>query len=239
MKKSCRKFLAPFLTLFLTQWAFGANSAPSPTVTTSTPAASAGLWDPASSSCRPLSAEESTKLGMIRQMIETNKPHAALAYLEAARVSAPQSELLKADALRQTGRATQATQIYLQLRTGCMAGYAQQGLGLLASEAGQTDESLAALKAASAALPVDAEVRNDYGYVLMAAGDNQAAIHEFMTALELDPSNRRTVNNLILVLLRAGDTSKAKEFASRLGVFPATLAELQEIARQPIRTTKQ
>lgn len=58
--------------------------------------------------CAEISTEEATRLGLIRQMLLEGKPHAAIAHLDAARIKNEQAELLRADALRQTGRVLQA-----------------------------------------------------------------------------------------------------------------------------------
>lgn len=186
------------------------------------------------SGCQELSAADGTRLGLIRQMLDAGKPYAAIAHLDAAAIAAPQAELLRADGLRQTGRDEQATQLYQKLLKGCVAGYAYQGLGLIASRAGKARDAFAHLRAAAAALPVDSSIRGDYGYALMATGDNQAAMHEFLTALELAPDNRRAANNLIVLLLRGGEPAKAEEFASRFAVSAGELEKLKKIAQMPL-----
>lgn len=184
--------------------------------------------------CKALPAAESTKLGIIRQMLNAGKPHAAIAYLDAARIAAPQADLLRADGLRQTGRAAEADRLYRQLLGSCVAGYAYQGLGLDASKLGKLQEAVTQLRAASAALPVEAAIRNDYGYALMSTGDNQAALHEFLTAIELAPGLQRAAHNLILLLSRSGEHEKAKTFADQFGISADQLADLQRLAQQPL-----
>lgn len=187
--------------------------------------------------CRAMPAEEGTKLGIIRQMLGSGKPHAAIAYLDAARISAPQADLVRADALRQTGREVEAAQLYRKLLGSCVMGYAYQGLGLVASKSSKIKESVTQLRAASAALPVDPAIRNDYGYALMLAADYKAALHEFLTAIELAPGNRQAAYNLILLLSRSGEQEKAKLFADQFGISPAELVRLQELAQQPLPNT--
>lgn len=183
--------------------------------------------------CKALQAADSTKLGLIRQMLTTGKPHAAIAYLDAAKIQAPQADLLRADGLRQTGRQDEAETLYRRLLKTCVAGYAYQGLGLSASKAGKTREAADDLKAASLALPIDAAIRNDYGYALMTLGDTQAALHEFLTAIELAPENRLAANNLVMLLSRLGDVDKAQAMAQRFGMTEATLERLRLLAQQP------
>jgi len=184
--------------------------------------------------CSELSAQDSTRLGLIKQMLTNGKPHAAIAFLDAAKITDPQAELLRADGLRQTGREEEAAQIYQRLLGNCMAGYAYQGLGLIASKAGKVQEAVAHLRSASAALPTEHTIRNDYGYVLMVAGDNKAALHEFLTAVELAANYRQAAHNLILLLYRDGQDERAKTFASQFGISKEEMAHLQEMAKHPL-----
>lgn len=192
------------------------------------------LWGSDQERCRELPPAASTRLGVIRQMLVAGKPHAAIAYLDAARVEAPQADLLRADGLRHTGRADEAGRLYRKLLGSCVAGYAYQGLGLSASQAGRKQEAVAHLQAASAALPVDASVRNDYGYALMMTGENDTALHEFLTAIELAPNQRRAAHNLLLLLSRSGDDAKAAVFAKNFGVSADELAGIRQLAREQL-----
>jgi Flp pilus assembly protein TadD len=208
-----------------------------------TPAADAAdgknLWGNEKNSCKELPPASSTRLGLIRQMLTAGKPHAAIAYLDAARLDVPQAELLRADGLRQTGREEEADRIYRKLLKSCVSGYAYQGLGLSASNAGKWRDAAGHLKAASAALPVDASVRNDYGYALMLTGDHQAALHEFLTAIELAPNQRRAAHNLLLLLSRTGEDDKAAAFAEKVGISAEELAGIRQMAARQLSATPQ
>lgn len=179
--------------------------------------------------CSTVSPEETTKLGLIQQMLAEGKPHAALAHLEAANIKNEQAALLRAHGLRQTGRALQAQAIYEQLVTSCVSGYAYRGLGLIASNAGNLQESLRYLQAASNALPTEHTIRNDHGYVLMQSGATEPALHEFLTAVELAPDYRQAAHNLILLLYRQGDINRAEAFARQFGVDAAEMQQLKKM----------
>ncbi len=180
--------------------------------------------------CAEVSTEEATRLGLIRQMLLEGKPHAAIAHLDAARIKNEHAELLRADALRQTGRALQAQTIYEQLMNSCVSGYAYRGLGLIASQSGNQQEALRYLKAASNALPTEHTIRNDYGYVLMQSGEHTSALHEFLTAVELAPDYRQAANNLIILLYQQGDSAKAETFAKQFGVATEEMQQLKKLA---------
>lgn len=184
--------------------------------------------------CDDMSSEEATKLGLIRQMLAEGKPHAAIAHLDAMRISNPQADLLRADGLRQTGREMQAETIYRRLLSSCVTGYASQGLGLIASKTGKLHDAVSHLRTASAALPTEHTIRNDYGYVLMMAGEGDAAVHEFLTAVELAAGYRQAAHNLILLLYREGETDRAKAFASQFGIATDELGKLEKMAQLPL-----
>lgn len=181
--------------------------------------------------CTPISSEDSTKLGLIQQMLAEGKPHAAIAHLDATKIKHEQAELLRANALRQTGRVPQAQAIYEQLVNSCVSGQAYRGLGLIASNAGRLQESLSYLESASRALPTEHTIRNDYGYVLMQSGNYAFALHEFLTALELAPDYRQAANNLVLLLYRQGDTAKAEAFAKQFGMVAEEMQQLKKMTQ--------
>lgn len=181
--------------------------------------------------CAEMSSEEATKLGLIRQMLAEGKPHAAIAHLDAAKIKNEQAELLRANGLRQTGRMLQAQAIYEQLAGSCVSGQAYRGLGLIASHAGNQQEALRYLEAASHALPTEHSIRNDYGYVLMQSGNYELALHEFLTTLELAPDYRQAANNLVLLLYRQGDTAKAEAFAKQFGIVAEEMQQLKKLTQ--------
>lgn len=181
--------------------------------------------------CTEMSSEDSTKLGLIRQILAEGKPHAAIAHLDATKIKHEQAELLRANALRQTGRVSQAQTIYEQLANSCVSGQAYRGLGLIASNAGHVQESLGYLEAASLALPTEHTIRNDYGFVLMQSGNYEVALHEFLTALELVPDYRQAANNLVLLLYRQGDATKAEAFAKQFGMVAEEMQQLKKMTQ--------
>lgn len=184
--------------------------------------------------CAELPPEDATNLGLIRQTLADGKPHAALAFLDASGIAHPQAEVLRADSLRQSGREEQAKQIYQQQLSTCVSGYAYRGLGLIAANAGNLADAVTHLRMASATLPTEHTIRNDYGYMLMLSGDHDAALHEFLTAIELVADYRQAAHNLLLLLYRNGDEQRAHAFASQFGINAEEMAHLQELARQPL-----
>lgn len=192
------------------------------------------ISDTKPNNCKALPAAASTRLGIIEQMLDGGRPHAAIAHLEAADIRAPQSDLLRADGLRQTGRGKEAAVLYQKLLSSCVAGSAYQGLGLLATHEGNVREAILQLHAASEAMPVDPNVRNDYGYALLLADEHEGALHELLTAIELAPGHQRASRNLLLLLFRMGETDKAGKFAEQFGISAAEVERLKKQALQPL-----
>jgi Flp pilus assembly protein TadD len=185
----------------------------------------------ADKACAELAPEENTRLSLIQQMLAEGKPHAALAHLDASKVKSERAELLRAHGLRQTGRAPQAQGIYEQLTNSCVSGHAYRGLGLIASQGGNLPEALRFLKAASNTLPTEHTIRNDYGYVLMQAGQSEPALHEFLTAVELAPDYRQAAHNLVLLLYKQGDIARADAFARQFGLVEDEMQQLKKMTQ--------
>lgn len=184
------------------------------------------------SACTQTSSEETTKLALIQQMLNEGKPHAAIAHLDASKLKSDQAQLLRANGLRLTGRTSAAQAIYKALLNSCVSGHAYRGLGLIASQEDALEASLNYLKAATAALPTEHTIRNDYGYALMQSGQHALALHEFLTALELAPEYRHAAHNLILLLFQEGDTVKAEAFAKQFGILAEEMQQLKKLSEQ-------
>lgn len=177
--------------------------------------------------CMEMAPEDKTQLDMIGKVLGEGKAYAAIAFLDASKLELPQAKLFRAHALRQTGQYEQAAYYYQQLLASCVGGYAYQGLGLLAEMQDQHEAAISYLKVASAMMPVESRVRGDYGYALMMYGDNQKALAELLTAIELDGKNRLAINNLILLMFKTGQEERAAQIASEFGIKEAGLEEIR------------
>lgn len=173
------------------------------------------------------SSDTSVKLDMIQQLMDDGRMHAALAHLDELNSDAIQATYLRAEILRQSERSDQAKLLYQQLTESCLAGQGHHGLGLIAGRDQQLAESEAQLAKAAELLPVNARIRNDYGYALLMNGKFAKARHEFLTAIELDGTNRLAETNLVILLFLQDEPQKAKSFANKLNMDSETLAELQ------------
>ncbi|HZX32444.1 MAG TPA: hypothetical protein VFF03_13915 [Rhodocyclaceae bacterium] len=173
-----------------------------------------------------------TRMGMIRKLMDTGRPYAALAHLESTGAKGPAADQLRADILRRTGRSEDARRLYRGLLSTCLAPAGHHGLGLLAGQEGRLKESLDHLRQARQGLAVDARVRSDLGYALMLSGDLEGARFEFLTAQDLDPEDRKAALNLALLYYLQGKPAEAESLGRRHQMDDKELAKLrQEAAR--------
>lgn len=172
------------------------------------------------------------RLDVVRKLMEQGRLYAALAHLDDLDTQALQARYLRADILRRSERSVEARPIYESLLETCLKGEAHHGLGLIAGRNGQLNNAAAELAQAAQLLPVNARVRNDYGYALLLKGELEPAKREFLTAIELDEEARLAETNLVILLLMQGEQQKAQAFARRVNMDKDTLADLQQQATQ-------
>jgi Flp pilus assembly protein TadD len=175
-----------------------------------------------------LDAGTSIKLDLITQLMDEGRLHAALAHLDNLDSDSLQARYLRAEILRRSGRDQEAKPYYQGLLDTCMVGSGYHGLGLIAGRDGQLQTALDYLQSAAERLPVDARVRNDFGYALLLDGQFERARREFLTAMELDEGAGLAQTNMVMLLYVADDGKKAEAFASRINMDADTLAQLRE-----------
>lgn len=177
------------------------------------------------------------KSDAVRALIEQGQYYAALAHIEEQKQVVPDSpELiyLEAETRRHLRQREQAEVLYRRLMGGPMEGRAWHGLGLLTAP-NDLDAAIRSLRNASAKLPTDVEIRNDLGYALMEAGRYTEALPELSTAAELAPSQLKSRNNLIILMLLTGNQAGADQMAKQAGATPETVKQLRSQA-QAIRS---
>lgn len=179
---------------------------------------------------------------LIRGLIDKGQYYAALAHLEEQRQRGSTNELslLEADARRHLGQRQQAEALYRRLLNTSLDGQALHGLGLLAVTT-DLDNAIRSLKAAAGRLPTDVEIRNDLGYALMEAGRYAEALPELSTAAELAPTQLKSRNNLIILMLLTGNQAGVSQLVQQSGTSSETLKQLRDQAqsirnRQAART---
>lgn len=173
------------------------------------------------------------KRDAVRALLDKGQYYAALAHIEeqkrAAPADSPDLIYLEAEARRHLRQREQAEALYRRLMNGPLEGKAWHGLGLLTAP-NDLDAAVRALRNASSKLPTDVEIRNDLGYALMEAGRYTEALPELSTAAELAPSQLKSRNNLIILMLLTGNQAGADQLAKQAGATPETVKQLRSQA---------
>lgn len=170
---------------------------------------------------------------VIRGLLDKGQYYAALAHIEEQKQSVSDSaELiwLEAETRRHLLQTAQADALYRRLVGGALEGKAYHGLGLMYAKT-DLDGAIRNLRNAAMRLPTDVEIRNDLGYALMEAGRYTEALPELSTAAELAPSQLKSRNNLIILMLLTGNQNGADRLAQQSGTTPDTLKMLREQAQ--------
>lgn len=183
------------------------------------------------SGCGKLDSTRELALSAADDMLADGRPHAALAHLEALPADLAQVRLRKAKVLRLLG-SSEAEPLYRSLLGGCLAAEGEHGLGQLASARGDDAGALVYLQKAMRKAPTDAKVRNDLGVVYLNLGVLDKARFEFLTAMELQDSDRLAAVNLVTLLLYQDKFDQAADLVSRLRLSPAQFSEAQARAGQ-------
>lgn len=176
--------------------------------------------------------EQSVRLDLIRQLVDGGQYYSALAHLEREPFESDGAHFLKAESLRKTGQLDKSIGVYASLQKGCLRAFGHLGRGKVLAVQGRLGEALTELKNARDMLPTDANIRNDYGFTLLASGDFTSARQEFVTAIQLDNNHTIAIRNLVLSLILSGDTRMAWTVASHHGIPPDDFQDLMGRAAQ-------
>lgn len=181
-----------------------------------------------------------TYLDLIAQMQQAGQWYASLAHTQAFEQqygSQPLLQLMRADALRNTGQFQQARQAYGALLNGATAARARRGMGLLHASQGQYPQAVEQLEMARQLNPIDASVLSDLAYAHMLDGELGAARMPIMQAAQLAPGNARVQLNLALFWLASGHQDEATQLLQRLSQ-PASKGAAPLIDQQSLQTLK-
>jgi Flp pilus assembly protein TadD len=163
--------------------------------------------------------------------------YASLAHIDAYEKqygSTPDTILLRADALRQTGQAEASADAYTKLLNTPLAARGYRGLGLLAGAAEEFDKASEEFDAATRLQPTDALTLSDLGYSRLRLGDVAGARVPLMKAAELAQDNPKILSNVALFLLAEGQAAAAQGLIAQQKFSPevqqAIRADAQRIA---------
>ncbi|MFT6156628.1 MAG: Flp pilus assembly protein TadD [Neolewinella sp.] len=161
----------------------------------------------------PISKEESITLDLIEQQVTEKQYYSALAYLEKAPDSSPRVLRLRAEAQRNTGMLDEAYSSYRNLSLSCMAAFGHAGMAKILATRGDIPQAHQQMLKARRLAPSNADIRNDYGFILLAHKNFKAAQREFMTALQLQPGHLVAIRNMVISLILDGDSRTALRMA--------------------------
>ena len=181
-----------------------------------------------------LADNRATHLQLVTQMQQKGLYFASLAHIDALQQrwgTDAELDLLRADALRQTGQAAQARVVYSQLLATPTKARAAHGLGLLAGRAGDFRSAVGYLQEATHAAPTDADVLNDLGFVLMQQGRWAEARLPLLKASELASDNPRVWSNVALLLTLEGQAKQALDVAESRQLPAAARSQIADMAR--------
>lgn len=188
---------------------------------------------PASNAQTEAAGNRAIHTDLIRDMLAQGQYYAALAHLEdQKRVSGDTKELqlLEAEARRKLGQTSNAIRLYNGLIKTEYDGEAHHGLGLITFKTNPRD-AVQHLRNAVQRRPTDAQFRNDLGYALMESGAYKEALPQLATAVELDQTNTKARNNLVVLLLLNGDETRARQVVQGTGVSDEKFEELRRRAQ--------
>lgn len=180
-----------------------------------------------SASCNiAASNADSVKLDMVTQLIDGEQYYSALAHLEQDSTGSPKALWLRAEAQRKTGLLDEAFESYRDLSLTCMTAYGHAGMAKILATRGDVPQAHQQMLTARKLAPTDADIRNDYGFILLVHRDFKAAQREFMTALQLAPGHPVATRNMVISLILDGDTRTAARMAKNNGIAVDEFKEL-------------
>jgi Flp pilus assembly protein TadD len=162
-------------------------------------------------------------LALIDKMQARGLFFASLAHIDAYEQQygvSPDTILLRADALRQTGQPEASAAAYARLTDTPLAARGLRGLGLLAGEAGDFASAAQRFEDASRRAPTDALTLSDLGYARLRLGDVNGARVPLMKAAELAPDQPKIMSNVALYLLASGQTANAQSLMTQQKLAP-------------------
>ncbi|WP_101674160.1 tetratricopeptide repeat protein [Alloalcanivorax mobilis] len=153
-------------------------------------------------SCEPVNRpEDQVQMDMIDDMMARQREHAALAQLESRPLATVDHWLRYGQLLAATGRLDRSEEVFRALVDQCGTGRSHHGLGMVLLKKNDVNGALNHLRIARERTPASAEVRNDYGYVLLVVGLPEEAAYELRTAMELGNGEGPVRQNLAVAYL--------------------------------------
>ncbi|MFT4246417.1 MAG: hypothetical protein QM581_00085 [Pseudomonas sp.] len=172
-------------------------------------------------------------LQLIQRMQREGAWYASLAHIDAYRKRFPDSpalRVLRAEALRRSGREDEAETVYHSLTRTAEAATAWHGLGLIAATQERSGDAEYALTKAVALDPLNTDYLGDLGFNLLRDGHVEQARAPLLQAAELAPGNPRAAANLALWTLLNGQAAQAEAIMRQAALPDATRSEVYRLA---------
>jgi Flp pilus assembly protein TadD len=173
-------------------------------------------------------------LSLIDRMQEKGLFYASLAHIDAFERqygTTPDTLLLRADALRQTGQPQASRDAYMKLLNTPLAARGYRGIGLIEGGAGEFAKASMAFDTASTLAPTDPLTLSDLGYARLRLGDIAGARVPLMKAAELAQGNPKVLSNVALFLLSDNQTAAAQGLIAQQKFSPQVQQALAADAR--------
>ncbi|WP_374973394.1 hypothetical protein [Spongiibacter marinus] len=177
-----------------------------------------------------LSQAQQVKLDLVEQLLSEGSYFSAQAHLERDDSNSPRALWLTAEAQRKTGMLSEAYDNYRDLSLTCMTAAGHAGMAKILATRGDLAIAHQHMLKARRLAPTSADIRNDYGFILLAMRDFKAAQREFMTALQLRSGHPVALRNMIISLILDGDTRTALRLAQNNDINSAEFNQLLEKA---------
>ncbi|WP_372860676.1 tetratricopeptide repeat protein [Spongiibacter sp.] len=175
---------------------------------------------------RTLNQTETVKLDLVSQLIDEANYYSALAHLENDSSGSPRALWLRAEAQRKTGLLNEAYNNYRDLSLSCMTAAGHAGMAKILATRGDLAIAHQHMLKARQLAPTNADIRNDYGFILLAMGDFKAAQREFMTAMQLHQGHPVALRNMVISLILDGDSRTAMRLAKNNNIDDNQFREL-------------
>lgn len=181
----------------------------------------------------PAPNTQATYLALVRQMQRNGLWFASLAHIDALEQQygpSPETQLMRADALRQTGQAPAAERAYKALLKTPVEASGYRGLGLLAAARGSYQDAVEMFGQAQRRTPTDGLLLNDLAYAYIRAGRVADARLPMMQAAQLVPDSLKVQSNLALYLLLSGDEIQARRLMQDRKMSPQARDAIEQEA---------
>ncbi|MGJ8686759.1 MAG: hypothetical protein ACSHWQ_04720 [Spongiibacteraceae bacterium] len=181
---------------------------------------------------------ENVKLDLVEQLITEGSYYSALAHLENEQTGSARALWLRAESQRKTGVLDEAYDNYRALSMSCMGAFGHAGMAKILATRGDLPQAHQRMLNARRLSPTNADIRNDYGFILLTMRDYKAAQREFMTALQLQPGHAVAVRNMVMALILDRDARTALRMAKNNGIERPEFDQIVDKARILKRSTR-